>query len=71
MRFGRPPDNDLTNGPDLGSRAILYCPAWTLQGENGEEIDAAAVRAFMGNEPTRAEIDALQGPVLLEFGAEW
>jgi hypothetical protein len=22
-------------------------------------------------EPTRAEIDALQGPVLLEFGAEW
>jgi hypothetical protein len=22
-------------------------------------------------EPTRAEIDALKGPVLLEFGAEW
>jgi len=25
----------------------------------------------MNAEPTRAEIDALQGPVLLEFGAEW
>jgi hypothetical protein len=22
-------------------------------------------------EPTRAEIDQLQGPVLLEFGTEW
>jgi hypothetical protein len=26
---------------------------------------------YAGREPTRAEVDQLQGPVLLEFGAEW
>jgi thioredoxin 1 len=26
---------------------------------------------FEGREPTRAEVDALTGPVLLEFGASW
>jgi thioredoxin 1 len=26
---------------------------------------------FQGREPTRAEIDGLSGPVLLEFGASW
>jgi thioredoxin 1 len=26
---------------------------------------------FEGREPSRAEIDALKGPVLLEFGASW
>jgi thioredoxin 1 len=26
---------------------------------------------FNGREPTRAEIDGLSGPVLLEFGASW
>jgi thioredoxin 1 len=29
------------------------------------------VRGFAEREPTRAEIDALPGPVLLEFGASW
>ena len=28
-------------------------------------------KAFAGREPTRAEVDNLQGPVVLEFGAEW
>ena len=26
---------------------------------------------FEGREPTRAEVEALRGPVLLEFGASW
>jgi hypothetical protein len=26
---------------------------------------------FTGREPTRAEIDQLPGPVLLEFGTDW
>jgi thioredoxin 1 len=32
---------------------------------------AEQTRAFEGREPTRAEIDGLSGPVLLEFGASW
>jgi hypothetical protein len=27
--------------------------------------------SFAGREPTREEINRLEGPVLLEFGAEW
>jgi len=27
--------------------------------------------SFEGREPTRDEIDHLEGPVLLEFGASW
>jgi hypothetical protein len=34
-----------------------------MQSENG---DAPADR-----EPTRAEVERMQGPVLLEFGAAW
>ena len=26
---------------------------------------------FAGREPTREEVDRLQGPVVLEFGTEW
>lgn len=26
---------------------------------------------FTGREPTREEVDRMQGPVLLEFGTEW
>jgi thioredoxin 1 len=32
---------------------------------------AARTSGFDGREPTRAEVDALEGPVLLEFGASW
>jgi thioredoxin 1 len=30
-----------------------------------------AEESFDGGEPTRAEVEALAGPVLLEFGASW
>lgn len=32
---------------------------------------AERTNGFNGREPTRAEIDSLPGPVLLEFGASW
>ncbi|HEX7649870.1 MAG TPA: thioredoxin family protein [Noviherbaspirillum sp.] len=31
----------------------------------------AMTESYTTMEPTRAEVDALQGPVLLEFGAPW
>jgi hypothetical protein len=34
-----------------------------MQTEDGEAPE--------GREPTRAEVDRMQGPVLLEFGASW
>jgi thioredoxin 1 len=34
-------------------------------------MEAARTSGFDGREPTRAEVDALDGPVLLEFGASW
>ena len=27
--------------------------------------------AYTSNEPTRAEVDAMEGPVVIEFGASW
>jgi thioredoxin 1 len=34
-------------------------------------MSADAMHSFTNREPTRAEVDSLRGPVLLEFGAEW
>jgi hypothetical protein len=33
--------------------------------------EPVGVTEFAGREPTRAEVDQLPGPVLLEFGASW
>src|SRR5947209_8531839 len=41
-----------------------------MRGERGRRMsDEIAMDG--GREPTRAEIDRMPGPVLLEFGAEW
>jgi thioredoxin 1 len=42
-----------------------------LCGEVFPEVRAMAYDSELGTEPTRAEIDRTEGPVLLEFGASW
>jgi hypothetical protein len=44
------------------NKDFFFIPHPSLKREKAHSMNA---------EPTRAEIDALHGPVLLEFGAEW
>jgi thioredoxin 1 len=37
----------------------------------GQESTMSMTTIYAATEPTRAEVDALQGPTLIEFGAPW
>src|SRR5690606_38442533 len=58
-------------GGCIGARVCYAYPGYALQPAHELELLMAYTNHYLEAEPSRAEVDAREGPLLLEFGAPW